>query len=117
MKVSNIELHKTNNYYFSGMKYLKVIIMCFLLFSCTKEVEIEKTRKRYLINYRGFDFYVNVDTIIKPAMGHFLEVKSRTWSRQDAELKSKLISELISYLGASASDAVTKDYITMVEDK
>lgn len=41
MKVSNIELHKTNNYYFSGMKYLKVIIMCFLLFSCTKEVEIE----------------------------------------------------------------------------
>lgn len=86
-------------------------------FQPSKEVEIEKTRKRYLINYRGFDFYVNVDTIIKPAMGHFLEVKSRTWSRQDAELKSKLISELISYLGASASDAVTKDYITMVEDK
>jgi 5-methylthioadenosine/S-adenosylhomocysteine deaminase len=80
------------------------------------EIEIEKIRKRYLINYKKFDFFINVDTIIRPPIGHFLEVKSRTWSRQDAELKSKLVSELINYLGVAAADAETKDYIKIVED-
>jgi 5-methylthioadenosine/S-adenosylhomocysteine deaminase len=80
------------------------------------EIEIEKIRKRYLINYKKFEFFINVDTIVKPPIGHFLEVKSRTWSRQDAELKSKLVSELINYLGVSAADAVTNDYIKIVED-
>lgn len=85
-------------------------------FQPTGEIEIEKIRKRYLINYKKFDFYINIDTIIRPAIGHFLEVKSRTWSRQDAELKSKLVSELIGCLGVSAADAETKDYIKIVED-
>ena len=53
------------------------------------EIDIEKDRRRFQIIYKGVDFYINVDTIIEPDLGHFLEVKSRTWSREDAELKSR----------------------------
>ena len=79
------------------------------------ELDIEKDRKRYKIKYRGVDFYINVDTLIKPDLGHFLEVKSRTWSREDAEKKSRIIAELIEYLGASSEAAETEDYIEIVE--
>ena len=79
------------------------------------ELDIEKDRKRYKIQYKGVDFYINIDTLIKPDLGHFLEVKSRTWSRDDAEKKSKIITELIEYLGASSEAAETEDYIEIVE--
>lgn len=78
------------------------------------EIDIEKDRRRFQVNYRGFDFYINVDTIINPGLGHFLEVKSRTWSREDAEFKSKIIAELIECLGATSSKAETDDYIEIV---
>ena len=80
------------------------------------EVNIEKDRKRFKIQYKGFDFYINIDTLVEPALGHFLEVKSRTWSREDAELKSNLIAELIDYLGASSQKAESRDYIQIVEN-
>ena len=80
------------------------------------EVNIEKDRKRFKIQYKGVDFYINIDTLLNPDLGHFLEVKSRTWSREDAELKSSLIAELIEYLGASSKKAETQDYIEIVED-
>jgi hypothetical protein len=32
-------------------------------------------------------------------MGTFLEIKSRTWSRKDADLKAELTSELLNLLG------------------
>jgi len=85
-------------------------------FQPVSEVEIEKLRMRYLIHFKDNDFFVNVDTLMKPEIGHFLEIKSRTWSRQDAETKSHMVAELINYLGASAKDAVTNDYIKIVED-
>jgi 5-methylthioadenosine/S-adenosylhomocysteine deaminase len=84
-------------------------------FEPINEVNIEKDRKRFKIQYKGVDFYINIDTLIVPDLGHFLEVKSRTWSREDAELKSSLIAELIDYLGASAQKAETRDYIHIVE--
>ncbi len=83
-------------------------------FSPIREVPIEKDRKRFKISYRDVDFYINIDTLTKPDLGHFLEVKSRTWSRQDAILKSKIIAELMDYLGASAEEAETEDYINIV---
>ncbi|MDP3721299.1 MAG: amidohydrolase, partial [Anaerolineaceae bacterium] len=55
------------------------------------EKVIEKDRIRFLIKYEGFEFFINIDEITKPHLGFFLEVKSRTWSRQDAELKSTLV--------------------------
>lgn len=83
-------------------------------FKPTSELEIEKDRKRFLVNYKGTEFFINVDQLIKPDLGYFLEIKSRTWSRQDAERKSALAAELISRLGASAQETMTQDYIETV---
>jgi 5-methylthioadenosine/S-adenosylhomocysteine deaminase len=84
-------------------------------FDPVRELGIEKDRQRFKIQYKGVDFYINIDTLINPEVGHFLEVKSRTWSREDAELKSRMIAELIEYLGASSDKAETQDYTEIVE--
>jgi len=84
-------------------------------FDPVRELGIEKDRQRFKIQYRGVDFYINIDTLVNPEVGHFLEVKSRTWSREDAERKSRMIAELIEYLGASSDKAETQDYTEIVE--
>jgi 5-methylthioadenosine/S-adenosylhomocysteine deaminase len=84
-------------------------------FDPTWEMDIEKDRKRFKVQYNGVDFYINIDTLINPDLGHFLEVKSRTWSREDAMRKSKMIAELIEYLGASSEKAELLDYPEIVE--
>ena len=78
-------------------------------------MDIEKDRKRFKVQYNGVDFYINIDTLINPDLGHFLEVKSRTWSREDAMRKSKMIAELIECLGASSEKAELLDYPEIVE--
>jgi 5-methylthioadenosine/S-adenosylhomocysteine deaminase len=78
------------------------------------EKEIEKDRVRYLVRYNDVEFFINFDHIVKPNIGHFIEVKSRTWSRQDAEMKSRMITELIGFLGADLEEATSDDYIEMV---
>jgi 5-methylthioadenosine/S-adenosylhomocysteine deaminase len=84
-------------------------------FAPAREIDIEKDRRRFMIQYKGVDFYINIDTLINPDLGHFLEVKSRTWSRKDAVRKSKMIAELINYLGAISEGAETQDYIEIVQ--
>ena len=78
------------------------------------EKEIEKDRVRYLVRYHDVEFFINFDQIVKPDIGHFIEVKSRTWSRQDAAMKSRMITELIEFLGADLEEATSDDYIEMV---
>lgn len=78
------------------------------------EKEIDKNRVRYLVRYKEVEFFINFDEIRKPKIGHFLEVKSRTWSRDDAEMKSKLITELLDFLGADLDETTSDDYIEMV---
>jgi 5-methylthioadenosine/S-adenosylhomocysteine deaminase len=78
------------------------------------EKEIEKDRVRYLVHFQDEDFFINIDKITKPDLGAFLEIKSRTWSRQDAENKSLLISELAKTLGIDLSETISEDYIDMV---
>ena len=85
-------------------------------FQPNDEIEIEKMRKRYLVQFKETEFFVNVDTIIKPSLGHFVEVKSRTWGKKDAIQKSKLINELIRHLGLSPVEVVTDDYIHIVNN-
>jgi len=80
-----------------------------------QEKEIEKDRVRFLVNYEGFEFFINIDEIKKPALGYFLEVKSRTWSRQDAEEKSTLVTRLIEFLGGDLNETTSDDYIEMVK--
>lgn len=80
------------------------------------EVTIEKDRLRWLIKYKETEFYINLDHMTKPDLGYFLEIKSRTWSRKDADNKAHLVSELLELLGAANSETVTKDYIDIVNE-
>lgn len=75
------------------------------------EVEVHKDRRRWRILYRETDFAVNLDQVTNPEMpGYYLEIKSRTWSRSDAERKASLITELLTLFGLDPTLAETKDY-------
>ncbi|MEP6916914.1 MAG: amidohydrolase family protein [Acidobacteriota bacterium] len=72
---------------------------------------VVKERRRWLVAYRGVEFYVHLDRLIEPARdGYFLEVKSRTWSRRDARDKAAVISELLALFGASPDDTISDGY-------
>jgi len=86
-------------------------------FKPMSEVEVEKDRLRYLVEYKGEEFFINVDEIKKPALGYFLEIKARTWSEKDAEEKSTLVTDLLDLLGASSGAKIVKDYIEIVEER
>ncbi len=83
-------------------------------FKPAREAELHKDRLRWLIKYKGIEFFVNLDDMAMPPLGHFLEVKSRTWSRSDAQRKSELVNELLALLGAAGQSTVTEDYIELV---
>jgi 5-methylthioadenosine/S-adenosylhomocysteine deaminase len=78
-----------------------------------REVELNKDRYRWLIRYKDTEFFVNLDDVKTPPLGHFLEVKSRTWSRGDAQRKAELVNELLALLGAAGQPTVTQDYIEL----
>ncbi len=83
-------------------------------FKPAHEQVIEKHRLRWRILFHGLEFYVNLDRMDNPALGYFLEVKSRTWSRRDAEHKAQVAHELIRSLGISSQASVSQDYIDIV---
>ncbi len=85
-------------------------------FKPKNEVQIDKDRLRWQIKYKDTEFFVNLDQVIEPELGYFLEVKSRTWSRKDADNKAQLVSELLALLDASSGETVTKDYIDIVSE-
>ena len=83
-------------------------------FKPAREREIEKDRRRWLIAYRGVQFYVHLDRLLKPATeGFFVEVKSRTWSRRDAQDKAAVIDALLERLGTRPDDAIEADYVEL----
>jgi len=83
-------------------------------FNPSEERQIEKDRQRWLVRFKDTEFYVNLDRMDKPDLGTFMEVKSRTWSQKDAEAKSKLVAELVEFLGASPKETEARDYIDIV---
>jgi 5-methylthioadenosine/S-adenosylhomocysteine deaminase len=83
-------------------------------FKPAQETVIEKYRMRWRILYHGLEFFINLDRLDNPALGHFLEVKSRTWSRKDAEHKALVARELIRSLGISKEASLSQDYIEIV---
>lgn len=85
-------------------------------FKPAEEVEIEKDRMRYLVRFQDTEFFINLDETQKPKLGHFLEIKSRTWSRVDAEKKSRLVVDLIRLLGESPEETLAEDYIEMAQE-
>lgn len=84
-------------------------------FKPTSEREVEKDRVRFLVEYQNTEFFINIDDINKPALGQFLEIKSRTWSRKDANRKASLAVKLIDSLGAMPGETISSDYIEMVK--
>jgi len=83
-------------------------------FKPAAEHEVEKDRRRWLVAYKGVEFFVNLDKLIQPASaGFYLEIKSRTWSRRDAKDKAAIISELLAVLGASPDKAIKADYVEL----
>jgi 5-methylthioadenosine/S-adenosylhomocysteine deaminase len=80
-------------------------------FKPVREAGVEKDRRRWLVAHRGVEFYVHLDRLLNPpSEGYFIEVKSRTWSRRDAQDKAAVITALLERLGARPEDLVEADY-------
>jgi 5-methylthioadenosine/S-adenosylhomocysteine deaminase len=87
-------------------------------FKPAAEVEVHKKRRRYRIRYGGTDFAINLDQPVKPELsGVFLEIKSRTWSRQDAERKAELIGELLELLQVQEQELVKQEYVDLAAEQ
>lgn len=85
-------------------------------FNPAGEVEITKDRLRWLVRFEGLEFFVNLDQVVKPELeGYFLEIKSRTWSRRDAEHKAELISKLLDVLAVAPQEVVTEEYPGLIK--
>jgi 5-methylthioadenosine/S-adenosylhomocysteine deaminase len=85
-------------------------------FKPVRETVIEKDRLRWRILYKGTEFYINLDHVTQPPLGYFLEVKSRTWSRRDAEHKATVAQDLLELLSPISQESVSQDYVEIVEN-
>ena len=75
---------------------------------------VTKERRRWLVAYRGVEFYVHLDRLIEPATeGYFLEIKSRTWSQRDARDKAAVITELLALFGAAPDQTLGDGYVEL----
>ena len=80
-------------------------------FRPASERVVDKDRRRWLVAYRGVEFYVHLDRLLTPPReGYFVEVKSRTWSRRDARDKAAVIPDLLALFGASPDDTLSDGY-------
>ncbi len=83
-------------------------------FQAADEYEITKRRDRYHIRYKGVDFAVNLDRIQVPEQHHlYVEIKSRTWSQQDAMRKADLIRELLPIFGVTSERVIREEYMDL----
>jgi 5-methylthioadenosine/S-adenosylhomocysteine deaminase len=81
-----------------------------------REIEVVKNRLRWKIRYQETKFFINFDHVFKPPLpGRFLEVKSRTWSRRDAERKAGMIVEILGLLSAREGTEFHEDYVSLAD--
>jgi 5-methylthioadenosine/S-adenosylhomocysteine deaminase len=81
-------------------------------FRPVSERVVEKDRRRWLLVYRGVEFYAHLDQLTRPeSPGYFVELKSRTWSRRDARDKAAVIAEFLALLGAKPDDTISDGYV------
>ena len=86
-------------------------------FKPEQAIEVHKFRRRFHIRYGDTDLALNFDQIQKPEDGGaFLEIKSRTWSRQDAERKAALISDLLQHLEVPESALLKAEYPDLAQE-
>lgn len=82
------------------------------------EREIVKDRMRWHILYKGVLFYINIDQILEPTVdGVFMEIKSQTWSRRDAEYKAGLITEMLAIMNVTPDQRIRREYIEYAPEK
>jgi 5-methylthioadenosine/S-adenosylhomocysteine deaminase len=86
-------------------------------FAPSTELAVNKDRYRWRIVYEGTDFAVNLDKVTKPNLpGYYLEIKSRTWSRKDAERKAALIVDLLEMVGVAPEAAERREYASIITE-
>jgi 5-methylthioadenosine/S-adenosylhomocysteine deaminase len=86
-------------------------------FKPADEIEVHKERRRYHVRHGGTDFALNLDRLTKPDLpGVYLEIKSRTWSAQDAERKAKLIGELLELFQVQEHEFVREGYVELATE-
>jgi 5-methylthioadenosine/S-adenosylhomocysteine deaminase len=85
-------------------------------FKPSTETLIDKDRLRWLVRYKEEEFFINLDRVDTPDLGTYLEIKSRTWSRMDAQDKAQWTTEIITLLGGSLEATVTKDYVEIAKN-
>jgi 5-methylthioadenosine/S-adenosylhomocysteine deaminase len=57
---------------------------------------------------------VHLDRLVDPARdGYFIEVKSRTWSRRDAQDKAAAITQLLALFGTRPDDTISDGYVEL----
>ncbi|MDX2160175.1 MAG: amidohydrolase [bacterium] len=83
-------------------------------FQPSSERELHKDRRRWHIHFQGVLFYVNVDQVLQPQIdGTFVEIKSRTWSAGDAEIKADRIREMMHIMGIEQDGILSTEYLEM----
>jgi len=81
------------------------------------EISIHKDRLRWLICFDGLEFFINIDQLLDPKVdGCFLEIKSRTWSRRDAEMKVELITTILQHLEIQDAEPVLQEYPDLIDE-
>ncbi len=86
-------------------------------FNPVEESFIEKDRQRWKVCYQEIEFYINLDRLDEPNLGTFLEVKSRTWSQEDAEKKARIAEDILNLLGSFSKKSGTLDYVQIIESQ
>jgi 5-methylthioadenosine/S-adenosylhomocysteine deaminase len=85
-------------------------------FQPAEESQVHKERKRYRIIYEDTAFAINLDRLVDgPSDDTYLEIKSRTWSRGDAERKARLIGKMLQLFGVQDQELVKSQYFELVE--
>jgi 5-methylthioadenosine/S-adenosylhomocysteine deaminase len=84
-------------------------------FQARQECEVHKDRLRWHILYKGVLFYVNLDQVMLPLTeDRYIEIKSKTWSKGDAEYKAGLTSEILNeVLKIQQVDRVRMEYVDL----
>jgi 5-methylthioadenosine/S-adenosylhomocysteine deaminase len=81
-------------------------------FKPDREVQVEKDRLRWEVFYEDEELFINIDRMVNPARdGYFLEIKSRTWSKRDAERKAEVIGKLLARFGVSDEAVLRQEYV------
>jgi 5-methylthioadenosine/S-adenosylhomocysteine deaminase len=84
-------------------------------FQPVEEIEVHKERTRYRIIFEDTAFAINLDRLAgEHSKDTYLEIKSRTWSRGDAERKAFLIGKLLEVFGVQDQELVRMQYFEIV---